>query len=468
MVPQPTSPVDPAAITAAEVDAELARSVGLAPSSAQPVISVGVAPQPPRGPVEVPGAEELDGAMQAMLDAALSGQAVEGAAVPSPAEQSLEGLERGKKLSGVVQAINGENVIVDFGLRLSGCVPARQFNQKLPEVGATVEVVVDKVDDQEGLILCNLPRGTSRVQGDWDALQVDQVVDCMVVKSNKGGLDITVGSLHGFLPAGQVDLGYVANLDSYIGQKLRVVITEVKPQRRRLVVSRRKLLLEEREASRQTLMQELKEGDVRPGRVKTIKDYGAFVDLGGVDGFLPIGEMSWTRIAHPTDVLKEGDEIEVKVQKIEAEKNRISLSLRQLAANPWKLAEAKYGKGTNVTGRVTRTEAFGAFVELEPGIEGLVHISELEHRRVKRVTEVLNVGDHIELQVVEVDPGKKRISLSLKALKAKPEPVAPPADEDLAPGRGQPYERKNRGSLRGGTGSKDRGGLFGDPRDYGT
>jgi small subunit ribosomal protein S1 len=177
--------------------------------------------------------------------------------------------------------------------------------------------------------------------------------------------------------------------------------------------------------------------------------------------------MSWSRIGHPNELLKEGDEVEVKILAIDAEKNRISLGMRQLAANPWKTAESKYAKGTNVRGRVTRVEAYGAFVELEPGVEGLVHISELDHRRVKRVSEILNVGDTPELQVVEVEPGKKRISLSLKALVAKPEPVAPPPDEDLAPGKGQPYQRKHKGNLKGGTGSKERSGLFGDPGDYG-
>ncbi|MEZ5940349.1 MAG: S1 RNA-binding domain-containing protein [Planctomycetaceae bacterium] len=464
-VPMPTAAVEVPAATDDEIDAEIAKAVGT-PSPGTEKPQTPDTPVAGQAPIDVPAAEDLDDSMQAMLDAALSGKSVDGEAIAAPVAQSTDEIHPGLKLNGTVQAVNEENVLLDFGLRLSGCVPARQFNQKLPEVGATIEVVVDKIDDKEGLIMANLPRGTSRVQGDWDSVQVDQVVECMVTKTNKGGLDVTVGSLRAFLPASQVELGFVADLEPFVGQKIKVVITEVKPKRRRLVVSRRKLLLEEREESRRELMQELKVDDVRTGRVKTIKDFGAFVDLGGTDGFLPVSQMSWSRIGHPSEVLKEGDEVEVKVLSIDTEKQRISLGMRQLAPNPWKLAEGKYPKGSKVRGRVTRTEAFGAFVELEPGVEGLIHISELDHRRVKRVTEVVNVGDTPEVQVLEVDPGKKRISLSLKAMSAAPEPVAPPADEDLAPGQGQAYQRKHRGKLKGGTGSKGGSGLFGDPRDF--
>ena len=465
VTPAPTAAVDVAAISASEIDAEIARAVGASNAPASEVAKSQAQAPVLSSPIDVPAVEDLDSSMQAMLDAALAGTPAPDSPLPAVVPQSLEELLPGTRMQGVVLEANADNVLLDLQQRLTACVPSRQFNQKLPEVGASIEIVVDKVDDNEGLIFCSIPRGVSRVQGDWDALQVDQVVECMVTKTNKGGLDVTVGSLRGFLPASQVDLGFIADLEPFVNQKLRVVVTEVKPKRRRLVVSRRQLLLEERESSRQELMANLKVDDVINGRVKTIKDYGAFIDLGGADGFLPIAQMSWSRIGHPSEILKEGDEVEVKILSIEAEKQRISLGMRQLAANPWKVAEAKYAKGTNVTGRVTRVEAFGAFIELEPGIEGLIHISELEHRRVKRVTEIVNQGDTIEVQVLEVDPGKKRISLSLKALKAKPEPVAPPKDEDLAPGQGQSYQRKRKGDLKGGTGTQ-KGGLFGDPNKY--
>ncbi|MCA9079568.1 MAG: S1 RNA-binding domain-containing protein [Planctomycetaceae bacterium] len=464
----------PAAVTPAPVTPSAASAPASGgPASAQPAQGAAaekpMAPTVPEAkkPIALPEMESLDSSMEAMLDAALaendapqpSGGDGVGVAPATPDE-----LTRGTKLSGTVQAVNEENVLLDFRLRMSGCVPTRQFGQKLPEVGSSIDVVVDRVDDKEGLIFTNLPRDTSKVQGDWDALQVDQVIECMVSKTNKGGLDVAVGSLRGFLPASQVEIGFVADLEGYVGQKLRVVITEVKPQRRRLVVSRRKLLAEERDAARKELMEKLQVDDVISGRVKSVKDFGAFVDLGGTDGFLPISQMSWARIGHPNEIVQVGQEIEVKVLSIDEEKQRISLGMRQLAPNPWKLAESKYPPGSKATGKVTRTETFGAFVELEPGLEGLVHISELDYRRVARVTEVLNVGDMTEVQIVEVLPGKKRISLSVKALKEKPEE---PKDEDQAPGGGQSYQRKRRpDKLKGGTGGPQAGGLFGNPKDF--
>jgi len=261
-------------------------------------------------------------------------------------------------------------------------------------------------------------------------------------------------------------MGYVANLDSYVGQKFRAQVTEVKPARRRLILSRRVLIADEREVAEKEAMQNLAPGQTLPGRVKTIKDYGAFVDLGGVDGFLHIGQMSWVRINHPSEILKEGQQVEVQVLSVDKDTKKISLGMRQLSSNPWQLAADKYAKGTNVTGKVTRVEPFGAFIELEPGVEGLVHISELDHKRIKRVTEVLDVGQMVEVQCLEVDPGRKRISLSVKALRAKPEAPPKPQDEDLAPGKGEVYQRKTKGPLKGGMGGANAGGLFGNPKDY--
>lgn len=427
-------------------------------------------PPPPREAVPLPEAEAIDEALAADIEAAMAGDGSATIPVPaSPAEAlTLEAMQSGHRLKGTVQTITGDSVFLDVNLRMTAVVPFRQFDaKKPPQAGDEVEVVYDKVDDAEGLILCNLPRGTTVVKGgDWSAVAPDQVVECVVTKTNKGGLEATVGSLRGFIPASQVELGFVADLQPYVGQKLRVRITEVNPAKKKLVLSRRALLLEERDVAKQQLLEEIKPDQTRTGRVKSIKEYGAFVDLGGMDGFLPIGQLSWVRIGHPSEVLQEGQEIEVKILSIDKEKNRISLGMRQLAANPWRSAEAKYAKGSTATGRVTRVEAFGAFVELEPGVEGLVHISELEHRRVKRVEEILNVGDMAEVQIIEVDPKKKRISLSAKALKAKPEVPAPPAQEDLAPGKGVPYQRKRKEGLKGGTGSSSSGGLFGNPTDY--
>jgi len=401
---------------------------------------------------------ELDAETEAEIAAALaSGELPDAVAAPASAELKAEDappknedeLQAGTKLKGKVQAVHGDNVILDLGYRASGCVPAKQFEGKLPEVGATIDVVVDKYDQGEGLIFCGLPKATRSV-GNWSEVSVGQIVDCMVVKSNKGGLEVNISNLRGFLPAGQVDIGFVSDLEQFVGQKLRVKITEVNPQKRNLVVSRRAFLEIARSEAREELWKKLAVGQTYTGTVKTIKDYGAFVDIGGVDGLLHVGEMSWSRIGHPSELLKEGQQVDVQVLGIDTEKSKISLGMRQLQQNPWNDLESRYPPQTVVHGRVTKTTDFGAFVEIEPGVEGLIHISELDHRRVHRVTDVLRVGQEVDAQIVSVDPARKRIALSLKALTARPEPEVK-KDEDLAPGGGTPYERKRKGPLKGGT-----------------
>jgi predicted RNA-binding protein with RPS1 domain len=445
-------------------------------------------PPPPAEPVEIPAGDDLDARMEAEIAAAMQSGEVGGdesagaaadieqaaeAAAEEQAPPTEEDLVQGAKLNGIIQSIHEDNVFLDFGLRQSGVVSKRQFGvKKEPKVGDRVDVVISKIDEDEGLIVCSLPRGAARISGDWNAVIVGQTVECMVTKTNKGGLEVSVSNLRGFMPASQVDIGYVSDLTPFVGQKLTARVTEVNPGRRRLVLSRRAILAEERAEAEAELLSQIQVGQTCTGLIKTIKDYGAFVDIGGVDGFLHIGQMSWVRIEHPSELLSEGQEVEVKVLSIEPdkkdpEKKRIGLGMRQLVANPWASAESKFPKGSTQTGTVTRTEAYGAFVELEPGVEGLVHISELDHKRVKRVTEVLNVGQQAEVQVLEVDPRRKRISLSVKALTAPPESASGSAsDEDLAPGQGQPYERKRKDKLKGGIGGTAPGGLFGNPNDF--
>ncbi len=422
-------------------------------------------------PVEIPRTEVLEGNLEAELTAVMqSGEVASGIAAVAPVSHaglSTEevGLTQGTKVSGIIQSLNGDDVFIDLKQRIPGVVSSRQFSPKRPPViGEPIDVIVAKFDDAAGLITCNLPRSTNKISGDWDALQVGMDVECMVTKTNKGGLDVTVSSIRGFLPASQADMGFVANLESLVGQKLRVRITEVNPARRRLVVSRRALLSEERESIRDELMLTLQVGQTLNGRVKTLKEFGAFIDLGGMDGFLHVGQISWVRIKHPNEILTEGQSVEVKVLTIDPETKKISLGMRQLSGNPWMNAENKYTKGMNVTGRVTRVEPFGAFVELEPGIEGLVHISELDHKRVKRVEDVLNVGQMVEVQVLEVEPSRKRVSLSTKALMVNPETVAAPEPEPT-PGS-ELFQRKRRNDLKGGTGRPGQSGMFGNPGDF--
>jgi len=354
-------------------------------------------------------------------------------------------------------------VFLDLGVRLPGIVPKRQFVAgKKPAVGLVIEVIVNRINEEDGLILVDLPKGMRKVAGNWDAVTKGLVVDCMVTRTNKGGLEVTVGSLRGFLPAGQVDLHFVSDLEPYVGQKLRVEVIECHPKKRSLIVSRRAWLQVERQEREEELWKTLEVGQKFTGHVKTIKDFGAFIDLGGVDGFLHVGEISWTHINHPSNVLSEGQQVEVQIVGLNPESRKISLSMKQLMQDPWLAVPEKYAVGTTVSGTVTRTTKFGAFVELEPGIEGLVHISELDHQRVRRVEDLLKQGQAVDAKVLEVDPARKRIGLSLKALKENP------ADLQALPETAAAHQpqRKRKMPLKGGTGENAGGGLFGNPRDF--
>ncbi len=416
--------------------------------------------------VEIPKDVDL-GDLESEIEAAMQNDAAT-VTESDPSQQELP--SQGARLQGVIQSVHGDDVFVDLGIRIPGVLQVRAFEgTDAPEVGKQIQVVVRKVDENEGLITVNLPSGKQRHGGNWDAIESGQVVDCMVTKTNKGGLEVSVGSIRGFLPAGQIDLTYVENTEQYVGQKLTVKIIEANQKKRNLVVSRRQLLLDERREAAKDFWESIEEGAEFSGTVKTIKDYGAFVDLGGADGFLHIGQISWTHIKHPNEVLSEGQQIDVKVTKLEKEKKRIGLTMKGLTQNPWDVAAEKYSPESTVTGTVSRTTDFGAFVELEPGIEGLIHISELDWKRVRRVTDVVNVGTEVNAKVLEFDGNRRRISLSLKALtedprKAEEEALDKAAEEEAA----KLKKRRPRNDLKGGIGSPTAGGgLFGNPNDFG-
>jgi small subunit ribosomal protein S1 len=430
---------------------------------------------PAAAPVELPPSRDVDlGAdLEAEIAAAVSADetvaaaAIDAQQAADDSEEAEEEYAPGSRLKGKVQTLHGDNVFFDIAGRAPGVVSARQFlTAKPPAVGDEFDLVVERVDEAEGLVILSLPQGRRSIGGNWDAVAKGQVVDCMVTKTNKGGLEVTVSTLRGFMPASQIDLNYVGDLEVYIGQKLTAVITEANPKKRNLIVSRRAFLEIARKEAEKELWKSLAEGQTFDGKVKTLKSYGAFIDIGGVDGFLHIGEISWTRLNHPSDVLSEGQEVQVQVVKLEREKKRISLGMKQLKADPWTLASTNYSVGSAVTGRVTRTMDFGAFVELEEGIEGLVHISELDYTRVHKVTDVLNVDQRIEVKVLDVDSSRRRIGLSLKQLKEKPQLPGRTAGDDVAEDL-PPIVTKRKGPLKGGTGpKKSGGGLFGNPTEY--
>ena len=417
-------------------------------------------------PVEIPPEPEL-GDIEAEIAAAMNTETETAAKVENdPLSNELP--DTGSRKEGIVQSIHGDDVFVDLGCRLPGLLQLRQFEgQAAPEVGKKINVTVSKVNENEGLITVNLRGGRARPGGNWDEVEKDQIVSCMVSGSNKGGLEVKVGSLRGFLPAGQVDLQYVESLDSYIGQKLEVKITEVNPQKRNLVVSRRALLIEARKEMEAEFWEGLEADQEFEGKVKTLKDYGAFVDLGGADGFLHIGQISWTHIKHPSEVLSVGQEINVKILKIDAEKRKISLTMKGMLPNPWDSASNRYTPETVITGPVTKVTDFGAFIELEPGIEGLVHISELDYKRVRKVTDVVRVGQEVSAKVLEFDQNRKRVSLSIKQLKEDPRIAEEAAtEEELAKLNANRIPREK---LKGGIGkpAAGSGGLFGNPGDFG-
>lgn len=364
------------------------------------------------------------------------------------------------RVTGRVAAIHGEDVFVELGGRNQGVVPLRQFEQ-VPKKGDDVELLVVRFNTDEGLY--ELTRPTAAIEiGNWDEVREGQIIEVTVTGSNKGGLECQVAGIRGFIPLGQLSIYRVENPEEWVGQRLACVVTEANRERHNLVLSHRAVMERQRNERREKLLAELAPGQIREGVVRTMKDFGAFVDLGGVDGLIHISQLSWDRVNHPSEVLEIGQKVKVRVDKIDKDTGKVSLSYREVGANPWHQVESKYPVGTRVAGTVSRIMDFGAFVKLEPGVEGLIHISELAHGRVFRVSDVLSEGQEVEVKILSVDAEKQRISLSLKALlpleKELKEPEA--EDEPLPPEAPKPAKKKTA-PLKGGVGGLSGGERFG-------
>jgi small subunit ribosomal protein S1 len=305
----------------------------------------------------------------------------------------------------------------------------------------------------------SLPGGAIEI-ADWSLVAEGMVVEARVTAANKGGLECEVNKIRGFIPASQASLYRLENLETLIGEKLNCIVSEANPDKRNLVLSRRDFLEREREASRRELLATLAPGQVREGTVRNIQPFGAFVDLGGVDGLVHVSEVSWQRVKDPSEVLQVGQAVKVKIRKIDPETGKISLGMKELSESPWDNISSKYPSKSNVTGTVSKIMEFGAFVELEPGVDGLVHISELDHKRVFRVTDVVSVGQEIEAQVLSVDAANRRISLSIKALKARPQAEKKPEPELEEPVEPLKLPKRNV-PLKGGRDSGSGGERFG-------
>jgi ribosomal protein S1 len=409
---------------------------------------------------DTPLKKQWDDELEAELNAAMEGfdagsidvpragrtRAADRAHVP-PGEVGQE--ERSGIQKAKVVAIRGDDVFLDLGAKSEGIVPLSQFDDQPPAVGALIDVVFDRYDREEGLLVMSV-KGAA-VQATWENLRKDLVVEARVVKEIKGGLQVEVNGIRGFLPISQIELGRVEDTKPYLNQRLRVIVTEADPRQRNLVVSRRELLERERAEQREKTWASLEEGQVRKGIVRSVRDFGAFVDLGGVDGLVHVSDLSWSRGQKPQDLVKLGDEVEVKVLRIDRETQKVGLGLKQLAPSPWDTIENRYERGQTVPGRVTRLMDFGAFVEIEPGIEGLVHISELANKKVFRVKDHVQPGQNVEVRILDIDPEAKRIALSMKPLPVAPVPE-PEAEDDEAPPEPKP-ERKI--PLKGGLGDRD-------------
>lgn len=340
-------------------------------------------------------------------------------------EDSIKNFELETILRGRVINIVNQDVIVDVGYKSEGVIPLQEFledNETEPKIGEDIDVLLEALEDESGLIVLSKKKA-DRIKG-WEKIvsthKEGDKVKGKVIRKIKGGLLVDIG-VPVFLPASQISIRRTGDISEYIGQDLECRIIKIDEARMNIVVSRRKIIEEEREAQKKELLKIIEEGQMREGVVKNIADFGAFVDLGGIDGLLHITDMSWGRISHPSEMLNINDKIEVKILKIDREKERIALGLKQKSESPWKDVEKKYPIGKHVNGEVVNVMSYGAFVKLEEGIEGLVHISEMSWtRRITHPSELVKIGDHVEVVILDINKEKQEISLGMKQTESNP------------------------------------------------
>ena len=337
-------------------------------------------------------------------------------------ESSLQELHVGDVVRGTVVQVNDDTVIVDVGYKSEGVIPIEEFRdesgQLLVKVGDEIDVLFERRENESGLI--SLSKSKADRQRVWGSLEEGSVVEGKITGRIKGGLTVDIG-VSAFLPGSQVDIRPVRNLDKLLGATLKFKIIKLNKRRGNIVLSRRVMLEEERDSMRGQTLETLIEGDVVEGVVKNLTDYGAFIDLGGLDGLLHITDMSWGRVNNPADVLTVGQKLDVKVLKFDRERERVSLGLKQIIPDPWTDVEGKYPVGGRVKGKVVSLTDYGAFIELEGGVEGLIHVSEMSWtKRAKHPNKLLNVGDEVEAVVLALDIPNRRISLGMKQIEPNP------------------------------------------------
>jgi len=336
----------------------------------------------------------------------------------------------GDIVSGVVVRAAPHEVLVDIGTKSEAIIAPKEVEElaregKRPQVGDEVLAFVIKSEDQEGLTVLSVAR--AQEERDWrdaeTSQKADAIIEAQVAGYNKGGLIVRVGKIRGFVPASQLEIAARGrgerelteqDLAAQTGKKLKLKIIEIDRARNRLILSERAAMREVRRDAKARLLEEIQEGDIRTGTVTSIADFGVFVDLGGLDGLIHVSELSWSKIAHPSELVKPGDTVQVQVLGIDRNKNRIALSMKRLTPEPWTTIEERYHIGQLVNGTITKLASFGAFARVDDGIEGLIHVSELSDKRIAHPKEVVKEGETYQLRVIKIDSAKRRLGLSLK------------------------------------------------------
>ena len=361
-----------------------------------------------------PEGSPMDPALEAEIEAALGEMSIADIDGPPAKEPTTRGGRPDRE--GTVVQVRGQDVLVEFGPRTSGVCPLSAFDAP-PALGAKLTFTIERRDLDDDLLI--LSRKGSISKAKWTDIAQGQVIEAMCTGTNKGGLEMDVSGHKAFMPAGQVDLRHIPDLSDFVGKKLACEVMELDRGRDRMVLSRRSVLYAERKEKRDTLMATLQTGQSFDGVVTSVQQYGVFVDIGGVDGLVHVSDMSWDRIKNPSDLVKEGDAVRVQVLKVDLEKDpaRIGLGMKQLVSDPFTAATGDLQEGAIVSGTVTKLAAFGAFVKIAEGIEGLVHISEMAHKRISRPNQVVQEGEVVEVKILKIDPDTKRIGLSIKQTK---------------------------------------------------
>ncbi len=339
-------------------------------------------------------------------------------------DEHFKKFEQGKIVEGIVVSVDERSVLVDIGFKSESAVSIREFsNSNLPEVGSKIKVYIDSVEDGIGRLRLSKKKADFYLNLEKleKIMEENQSVSGILIRRVKGGMIVDLENMEAFLPGSQISTKPIPNLDQFIGKESEFKIIKIDKERRNIIVSRKQVLLEEQQSRLEGLKEEISEGAELDGEVRNITDYGAFIDLGGIDGLLHITDMSWGHIKHPSDMLNIGDKVKVKVLKFDIENEKVSLGLKQLVPHPWENIETKYPEGTIVSGKVVNITNYGAFVELESGVEGLVHVSEMSWtKKIKHPKQMFKKGDSIKAIVLSTSKEERRISLGVKQMEANP------------------------------------------------